>query len=331
MLHLSGGDAPVQYGWVQRLYGDRGHASGYFFGLGLVEAPFYGVGRVLRDVGVYRIGGFPVEVVMVSFGTGLVVVPAAVLVVRLVHRLGLRAPGASLLAAGFGTSLVFWVVFSPGKNHPADAALFTIVLYLTYRYFETNSPSVLLITGIGATLGFSITRYFSGAEAVALVAVLAFYRRWRDLAIVTASTAAVTLLLFAIPVGLHTPIFSGTGAVSPSQQVGFYPLNPLRMLFTNHRGLFVWSPVTIIALGGLVWLFRNRAQQRPFLLAGYAMAAAIAFSYVFVPYWDGALSFGQRYYTPLIPLVVIGLAAALTATNGRARMAVATAVTITTA
>jgi len=322
VLYIAGGDAPYQYQWVQRLYGQRAHADGYFFGLGLLEAPFYGIGRLLRRTGVHIVGGFPVEMVMVALGTGLVVVPAGFLLVRLLRALDLAAIGTSLLAAFFGTSLVFWVVFSPGKNHPADAALFTLVVYLVYRYFRGDARRSRLLWALGATLGFSITvRYFSGAEAVALVATLLAFRRVADAIRIACSTAVTCALLFAIPLALGTPVFGGGYGVS--QQSGFYPLNPLRMLFTDHRGLFVWSPVTVLALAGLVLLYRRRADLRPFLVAVYAMGAAIVASYAFVPYWDGAWSFGQRYYTPLFPLVVLGLAALFDAARGRARIAVA--------
>lgn len=79
-LTLAGGDSPVQYGWIQRLFGDSvqpwgwshsPHAIGYFFGLGLLEAPFYGIGKALHAVGVDAIGGHDSRVVMVALGTGV--------------------------------------------------------------------------------------------------------------------------------------------------------------------------------------------------------------------------------------------------------------------
>lgn len=103
------------------------------------------------------------------------------------------------------------------------------------------------------------------------------------------------------------------------------------MLFTEHRGLFVWSPVTILAAIGLVLLWRNRPEQRRFLLAAYAMGAAIVLSYAFVPYWDGTWSFSQRYFTPLFPLVVLGLAGLIDAVSGALRIAVIAAAVLGTA
>jgi hypothetical protein len=58
------------------------------------------------------------------------------------------------------------------------------------------------------------------------------------------------------------------------------------------------------------------------------MGLGIVLSYVFVSYWDGAWSFGQRYYTPLYPLVVIGLAGLWEASRGALRVAVGAAMAV---
>lgn len=212
--------------------------------------------------------------------------PAALFTGRLMRRLALPAVGFALLAATFGTSTVFWAVFAPGKNHPADAALFALVVYLTFLYFNAEQGSRWMRIGLGAALGFSITvRYFAGAEAVALVLVLACLRRWRHEVEVAAATACMCALLFAIPLVLNTPVFGG--GYDPSTQAGFYPLNPLRMLFTDYRGLFIWSPTAVLAVVGLVVLYRARPEFRRFLTAAYAMGLSIVLSYAFVPYWTG--------------------------------------------
>jgi hypothetical protein len=107
------------------------------------------------------------------------------------------------------------------------------------------------------------------------------------------------------------PVFSG--GYKAENLIVFAPLNPLRMLFTNHRGLFVWSPVSVLAAIGLVLLFVRRPEWRRFLTAVTAMAVAIVASYSLIGFWDGTWSFSQRFYTPLFPLVAIGLAGLLDA------------------
>jgi hypothetical protein len=80
------------------------------------------------------------------------------------------------------------------------------------------------------------------------------------------------------------------------------------MLFTEHRGLFVWSPVALLGAIGCVRLARVRPDQRPFLAIAGAMAALVVMSYSSVSFWDGTWSFSQRFFTPFFPLVAIGVA-----------------------
>ena len=94
---------------------------------------------------------------------------------------------------------------------------------------------------------------------------------------------------------------------TPEAAIHVTPLGPLKMLVSDHRGLFVWSPVSLLALAGYVRLLRKRPDERPFLAIGGAMAVLLLLAYAAVPFWDGGWSFSQRYLTPFYPLVAIGL------------------------
>jgi hypothetical protein len=111
----------------------------------------------------------------------------------------------------------------------------------------------------------------------------------------------------------------------------FAPLNPYRMLFTEHRGLFIWTPVTLVGAVGFVYLVRRRRDDRPFLAICGAMAVAMILSYVFSPYWDGGgpPEFSQRYLTSLFPFIALGLAGLLEWRPAPVRIAALLAVTWT--
>jgi hypothetical protein len=298
-------DERVQYGFVQQLYGDASHALGYYFGLGLIEAPFYGLGKLLESLGVATMGGNPSRNAMIGLGLGCLSVLVWPLLGPVLRGLRLRYPAAVISAAALGTPFFFYATFEPGKSHALDAVLFSAVVYLAFRYFGSERPSPWLPVAIGAVLGVSYTvRYFSGAEGVVLVLVLACYRRWADALRVAITSAAVCLALMAVPLGLGISVFGGG---FDTRVLSFAPLNPLRMLFTNHRGLFVWSPVTVLAAVGLALLFRGRPEHRRFLTAIVAMGVGIMASYSLVGFWDGTWSFSQRFFTPLLPLVAVGL------------------------
>jgi hypothetical protein len=308
-LRLASGDEQVQYQFVQRLFGDVHHAVGYYFGLGIAEAPFYAVGKLLRGFGLTTVRGNPVEQAVIALGLGLSTIAVWPLSAAVLRGLRLRHAGSVILAAVLGTPFFYYATFVPGKDHALDATLFTAVVYLTYRYLGAgDSPDRWIPGALGVVLGFSYTvRYFSGAEAVVLVPLLCWWRRWRHASEIAVTSAVVCLALFLVPRAVHVPVFAGAN-YSAENVLVFAPLNPLRMLFTDHRGLFVWSPVTVLATVGLVLLFRHRPEHRRFLTAVTAMAVGLISAYALVPFWDGTWSFSQRFFTPLLPVIVIGLA-----------------------
>src|SRR2546430_1467622 len=60
-LAMNSGDSLVQYGFVQRMFGDAHSALGYYFGLALIEAPFYAIGKLLHLLGLKLVLGRSIE------------------------------------------------------------------------------------------------------------------------------------------------------------------------------------------------------------------------------------------------------------------------------
>lgn len=82
--------------------------------------------------------------------------------------------------------------------------------------------------------------------------------------------------------------------------------------FSAQHGLFVWTPVLLLSVIGLVLLLRRGAPR----LVAAALLATFALTYHVVACyeaWHGASSFGNRYFVPLTAAFVIGLAALLDA------------------
>ncbi|HLZ93105.1 MAG TPA: hypothetical protein VKQ28_15450, partial [Candidatus Acidoferrum sp.] len=82
----------------------------------------------------------------------------------------------------------------------------------------------------------------------------------------------------------------------------------LAVLFSSDHGLFSWTPLLLLAVGGLIlFLWREPRVGTPLL------AAAVAF-YLFVaayPDWAGISSFGNRFFVSLTPLFILGLSVLL--------------------
>ena len=78
--------------------------------------------------------------------------------------------------------------------------------------------------------------------------------------------------------------------------------------FATEHGLFLWTPVLLVGLAGLVLLCRREP------VAGAGLLAAVALTYYVVSCyeaWHGISSFGNRFFVFLTPAFLIGTAVVL--------------------
>lgn len=112
----------------------------------------------------------------------------------------------------------------------------------------------------------------------------------------------------------------GGGGVDDPTSFRFDPLVPAKMLFTIKRGLFVWTPLTLLGVIGYLLLLRRDRAHRTFLVGLGLSALSLLFVHsIWAAFWTGGFSFSQRFLTSLFPLFVIGVAELL----ARTRMLVA--------
>jgi hypothetical protein len=83
-----------------------------------------------------------------------------------------------------------------------------------------------------------------------------------------------------------------------------------RVLFSSDHGLLTWTPIILFAALGLLVVLRRDRQ-----LGAILITILLAYYYLIAcsPNWDGLSSFGNRYFLPLTPIFIIGLAGTFTA------------------
>jgi len=311
-------DSGYSFTLVQKFFGERHDASTYQFGLAFVEVPMYAFSKLFVAAGLTSVGGLPIGPGVICIFMALLVLVTCLLLVPLLRELRLPGPAFPLLIGLFGTPLFWYGTFSPTQTHVLDTLLFTVLLVLLFRYFRTETPPAWLPVAMGVIVVYSATvRYFTGAEAVGLVGGLLVLRRRRDAGLVVLPMALAGLVLVLLSAaGVHG-LLEGPASARISHQESarlvshLYPLTPVRMLFSNRRGLFVWTPAMLLGAIGYVRLLRTRPRERPFLAIGAAMAVSLVAIYALVQSWDGGFGFSQRYLTSLFPLAVLGIASLL--------------------
>ena len=120
------------------------------------------------------------------------------------------------------------------------------------------------------------------------------------------SAAGLGLILTAAPQFGAWQYFHGRPWVRyPVDYIDFTPGGWWGTLFSSRHGLFVWTPVTLLAVAGLFRLFRRDRE-----LAGVCLAALLLLvaSNGTVRDWWGGASFGMRRLISGTPLFALGLA-----------------------
>ena len=81
-----------------------------------------------------------------------------------------------------------------------------------------------------------------------------------------------------------------------------------QVLFSSDHGMWSWTPILLLAVVGLGFLYRRDA-----LLGAGAILTFLAYYYFISSYpdWDGLSSFGNRFFISLTPIFVLGLASLL--------------------
>lgn len=327
-------DGVLYYYFVRRLFGADIVAQAYQFGSAFWTAPFYLASQLVASRGEldHNYAGEVGTVVASNVAT----VITLYLGWRILRELDLPRNAAVLMLTLFGTPLFFYTVMEPGLKHAADTLYMTTAFWFLLQ--ASKRPRTLYLVVPGICFGLMLaTRYANLAIPVGVVVMFGAQRAWRPLWVVLTTTAVTGALLYAVPVVRGIPfdvpygtvpteaasvdappylaapvtrhLAAGIGEVPGSQGISFDPTVPAKMLFTLHRGMFIWTPVTLFAVIGFVLLLRRDRPHRWYLAGlGTSGLALLAIHSLWGTFWDGGNGFSARFLTALFPLFLIGTA-----------------------
>lgn len=268
---------------------------------------------------------------------------------KLLRRLELPAGPGVLLLALFGSPLFYYTAFQPSYKHAVDALFFTLVAYLmvdaaerparqaalvlgaclamlvTIRYANIGLvPGVLLVFALGRDWRrlrtAAISLVLVGAVLFALPAArhIPYKRRGDESALVRRPAAAARPPQIAAGLIPHisdpcpdTPVYVVDWSQCLRNKFGitFDAGAPVRMLVSERRGLFLWTPLTALSAIGMVLLFRSRPERRRFLTALSAAALSLVVIHaLWGDFWTNGFSFSQRFFAGLFPVYLLGTA-----------------------
>ena len=309
-------------------------------GSAMLWVPFYAVGdltaRGMRLVGSdVAVDGFSQPYLSaVAYGSAVYGFLAVAISMAVVRRLVGRGVAAGLLI-WTGTPLLFYTYIAPGMAHACSAfavAVFVVVWLRVRRSWSLQGIAALgavtalmamvreqdLLLAIGPVVDFT---WMAIAKVRASSDRIGAARFWFTVASVGSGVCAFVY----IPQAMSYIVLNGR--LGPPDVVtgkmNWLSPHGLQVLFSPEHGLFVWTPLLLVAAGGLLWMAwparagsTDGVDTRRIGLIVCLMVATQIYVTGSVDSWTSAGAFGQRRFVGLTVVWVVGLAAALQAVRG---------------
>jgi hypothetical protein len=288
-----GGNPDFPHGWPFTVFG---------IGMSLLMAPVWAI-QLARD---------PNGAFWLTFINPVLTAVTGMLLYRMGRDLGFRRSSAVTAALAFGLLTTAPVYSTELFSEPGVTLSIVVVLWGLMGWGRGRASGPWLV-GFGIAWAV-LFRYDSFLTVLPIVLTAPLFvprttlavswRRWGPaLAAPLAGAAAWTAYYNHLRYGsvLH---FGGT-------EVGLsFPLlhGIERQLLSPGKGFFIYSPILLAALPGLVWLWR-RDRGVAAAVIGLCVVRVLFFS----KYWnpDGSVAWGPRYLVPASALLALALAATL--------------------
>jgi hypothetical protein len=327
-------------------------------GCAILWSPFYAAGDVYaRLTGAPRDGYSKPYLAGIAYGSALYGFLAIVLAILCARRLGLNGFPAAL-AIWLGTPLLFYMYVAPPFAHASSAFTVALFTWIWLRIRGEWTPAGMAALGAAGAL-MAMTReqdlfYIAGP---ALDWVLTRARSWRaraeedggrrtgrgwtaDVSGVLAA-GATFVLVYSPQLVAYKILYGHFGPHgSVANKMKWYSPHALQVLFSPEHGYFVWTPLAVLALVGVVLLFvppKGGSYTYSVVSAFRRNDVAVPLAVMFlltvyvagsVDSWTVAGGFGQRRFVSATTILVIGLASLLVRVRRRALLGALVAVCV---
>jgi lipopolysaccharide/colanic/teichoic acid biosynthesis glycosyltransferase len=205
----------------------------------------------------------------------------------------------AVVAAVACTPFLFYLLYEPSYSHTFNAFAVTAFVFVWWR--SRHRRSTLGWLGLGLLAGLmTLTRWQDGVLAAIALLPVGGRPRWRILLLVPGMLIALApqLLVDQVVFGTWWPQRPAGQALDPGAG------HQLQVLVSSWHGLFVWSPMTLMAAVGMLFI-RDRWLRTACL---YALVVQTLINGA-APDWSGGAAFGARRFIDLLPFWAFGLAA----------------------
>jgi hypothetical protein len=232
-------------------------------GCAVLWSPFYLVADVVATTNRWEVDGFSKPyLAAVAYGSAVYGFLALVLAILCARRLGLNGFSAALVA-WLGTPLFFYMYMAPPFSHACSAFGVALFVYVWLHVRDTWSTQGFVALGAAAALMAMVREqdaFFAAGPALD-------FGLWA-LARLRQNPASLKPKAFSVlaGIGAFAVVFAPQAAAyfvlnghlgpdsSVQRKMNWLAPHALEVLFSPEHGFFVWTPLALIAIAGLVVL-----------------------------------------------------------------------------
>lgn len=210
----------------------------------------------------------------------------------------LTASRIAVAAVAVATPYTFYLLYAAAYSHMFSALAVSAFVLLWWR--TRDRRTALAWVGLGLLGGVMALIRFQDGLLLLIVLLDVRRERWRVLTVVPFAA-----LLFVPQLVVDQVVFGTPWPQRPEGQgLVVLPVHSLQVLLSSWNGLFVWHPLTLLAVIGM-FMVRDRSLRIACLFA-FALETVIDGT---LPDWWGGLAFGARRFIDLTPFFAIGFTA----------------------
>jgi len=287
----------------------------YFCGTALAEAPFFLIAHAVSSISGANNNGF-------SQTYMLFITLAAIFYLWLglwytdklldLYRIRKGFRSICIIALLFGTNLFFYSVCEMGMSHIYSFAFMAMFCYFVKRSFMSAQGKhlfiSLLLLGIiflirPANLMVLLALPFLAGDLYAILTGINTIKKnvlWFSAGIISCLLImSIQMIIYKISTG-HFWVDS-----YPGEDFHFNDPHFFSILFSYKKGLFLYTPLYLLALGGIYFFFKKRKFEFFTFIFFF-----VALTYVLSSWWNWWYggSFSSRVYVEYLPLFAVLLA-----------------------
>lgn len=290
----------------------------YFCGTALAELPFFLTAHALaRLLDLDADGYSKIYPVSISIAA-LFYLFAGLFFLRKalgLYQIGEGQKAMVMLACVFGTNLFYYTIGEPGMSHIFSFAFMSLFLFYSKAFFLYGEKKYIILVTLVVGM-IVLIRPINGIIVLLLPFIAGSWKQINlgtgilfknpltlafGLACFTAMVS-IQLILYKISTG-HFFVYSYNQEVFHFNEPHFFDI-----LFSYKKGLFLYTPVYLLSLAGLFFLFKD-SKFEFYSWTGFFILLNYVLSSWWMWFYGG--SFSSRVYVEYLPFFMVLLAIAL--------------------